>query len=142
MFTTNNINTQASYSSSINCAVNSVASTCSIASTNLLKITIPSNLINTTSHIFTINSLILSRSYDQPGNILFKSYEKDSSIEYLMSSYTFTPPINTQTNAVTSLSLSIANNPSLLSQNQKFTLTILSTNKYQSGDIIKITIPP
>ena len=127
------------YSSSLSCTVNSVASTCSLSSTRLLKITISTALANTSAHTFTINNIILSRSFGQPGNILFKTYEQENLIEYLMSSYTFVPSINTLTNAVTSLSLSINTNPSLLYQSQKFTLIVTSFNNFHPGDIIKIT---
>jgi hypothetical protein len=37
-------------------------------------------LSNTSSHSISVSNLILSRSYEQPGLIYFKTYEKFNSI--------------------------------------------------------------
>jgi len=67
-------------SSSLSCTVNNVGSNCSASTNRLGKITFPSTLSNTSSHSISVSNLILSRSYEQPGLIYFKTYEKFNSI--------------------------------------------------------------
>jgi hypothetical protein len=64
---------------------------------------------------------------------------------YIISSFTFNTVVNTQRNAIKTVTLSIDNGsnliPSKLNQPQKFSLTITPTNNFQSGDFIIIKVP-
>ena len=128
-------------SSAISCTINSVASNCSASTTRLLRITLPAAMANTSSHVLAVSDVVLSRSYDQPGAFFFKTYERFNSTDYLISSFTFTPSINTAPNAITTAFLTIDTSPSLLNQVQRFTLRIVAFNNLYSGDYIKVTVP-
>lgn len=144
---TGKTNTQMSYSSTLSCIVASTAGSCAVDSSNsrLLYITLGTGMTATTNYGISISSIILSRSFDQPGKIYFRTFEKSGGILYNITSMVVTPQTNTLTNAVKTVTLNInelsGNYPSKLNQLQQFTLTISSTNYFESGDIIVATIP-
>lgn len=133
---TNNINTQMYYSSNPSCVVAGTTASCSIdsSSTYLLSVTLGTSLTASTASTLSIANVIFSRSFDQPGLIYFRTFEASEGKLYNISSYTLTTPINTQTNAIKTVSLSIDTNggtvTSLLNQLQKFKLTVSATNQF------------
>jgi hypothetical protein len=143
---TGNSNTQMYYSSAPTCTV-SGAGSCAIDSSNskLLKTSLGSALTASTAYTISISSIILSRSFDQPGKIYFRTFELLGTTLCNISSGILTPSSNTQTNSIKSISLNINElsgaYPSQLNQLQQFTLTISTTNRFFAGDIIVVTIP-
>lgn len=133
---TGQINTQMSYSSTLSCLVASTASSCSVVSSNsrLLYLTLATGLTATTTYAISISNIILSRSFDQPGSIYFRTFDNSTSTLYNISSTVVIPPSNTLTNAVKTVALSInqlsGSYPSQLNQLQQFTLTISTTNYF------------
>lgn len=120
------------FSTNTTCVVNNIVSACSlnISNSKVLSITLASALSISTLYTFYIGNVIYSRSFDQPGKIYFTTYE--TSTAFNISYCTVTPSINTQTNSIKSVVLSIDDNqgtaPSQLNQVQKFTLTITPYN--------------
>lgn len=134
-------------SSSVSCQVGGVAASCTADSVNtrMLKITTAAVISANSAFIVSISNIILSRSFDQPGSIYFRLFEVSAGTNYNITSSTLVPAINTNTNAVISSSLTINDNggtyPSQLNQVQTFDITLTTTNRLQSGDIVVITIP-
>jgi len=122
--------------------------TCSVDASNsrLIHTSVGSSLLASTNYILSVNSIILSRSFDTPGRIFFRTFEKSGTILYNVSSGILTPPSNTQTNVVRTVTLTINESngayPSQLNQMQRFRLTVTTTNNFLAGDIIVVTIPP
>lgn len=143
--TTNNVNTQLAYSTTVTCSVNSISTNCSRDGSNsrLLLVTTGSAIAASTTATITINNLILARSLDQPGNILIKTYQSSSGV-FLISSFTLTPPANSLTNLITTASLSIIDSgtsSARLNVPTTFTLSLSPTNTLIRGDFIVVTVP-
>lgn len=77
------------------------------SNSKMIYTTLGSGLAASTNYVLSINSIILSRSFDQPGKIYFRTFENSSGTLYSISSLTLTPSVNTQTNSVKTVTLSI-----------------------------------
>ena len=144
--TTNNVNTQLLYSTTPSCVVNGTNAACSknISNSKLLTMVAASTLAANTAATITVSSIVLTRSKDTPGSIVFKTYEVSGGISYLISTFTLTPPANTNTNLITAASLTILDNgisSPRLNQPTRFTLSLTPSNTLITGDYIVVTVP-
>ena len=144
--TTNNVNTQLTYSTTPTCTVNGTTAACSKSITNdkLLTVTTGSTVASNSAVGVTVSSVVLTRSRNTPGSIVFRTYEVSGGVAYLISTFTLTPPANTNTNLITSASLSIIDNgisSARLNQPTTFTLSLSPTNLLITGDFIVVSVP-
>lgn len=143
---TNEVNTQLLYSTTPTCKVNSVTVACTQDSSNskLLYVTVGSNFTASTTLTVSVTSITLTRSIDPPGSIKVNSLEVSGTTNYLISTCTFTPNVNSQPNLINNAKLVINDNgisSQRLNVATSFTVSFQPTNLLMTGDYIVVTIP-
>jgi hypothetical protein len=144
---TNNINTQLLYISSTNsCTVNSnpVACTLDLSNSRLLYVPVGSTYAANTTLSVVVSSIILTRSFEPPGNITVRTFEVSGGIRYLISTTTFSPSANSRANLINNARLTIIDNgisSPRLNTPTSFTLSFQLTNILTTGDYIVVNIP-
>lgn len=131
---------QFSYVNALNVQINQMVP-CALETSMRIKITLNISILSSTVYQLSVDSLILARTMSSPSNIFLKTYESNAGTLYSITSDTLITSSNSNLNLIKSIGLSITTNPSQLNQLQSFSLNVVPTNNFLSGDYLVVFVP-